>query len=184
MKYLFFILITINFLGCSGSSQKNTGIVTINSELTHPFFDNQSLLAQEGADTIYVDSSLIYFNDSLDFGERFSNADINDLNHKHFSFDTCNGSFSGDTAVILFKTISNPLNNQLLLKIIGDQYFAFYQDSQTNTEYDALPDKLELNKKVEGKDAHLKGYLQIKFIDPQTKSEYVFNGPFFCEFNN
>lgn len=129
---------------------------------------------------MYVNSILIEARDSLNFGERFSNAWITDARELHYPFDSCSAFFSKDTLVIQFKNSSIYLNNKIEVRIIGKKYTSFYESGDTKMKYDAAPESLRLKSAVGKKGDKVFGELAIYFVDSEKKIEHYFKGPFMC----
>lgn len=183
MKQLFFLLLALNFYSCSSYSQKESGKVVIDSTLKNILFNNPIISAQEGSYKVFIDSILIDSNDSKQVGETFINADIKDLNQKHYHFDTCSSYFIGDTLIIYFKNTLKVFNDRIIIKIIKDDFFPFFINENMTKEHKATSSTFKLNKEIVKKSEVIFGELAIKFFDPETQIEYFFKGPFTCNIN-
>lgn len=180
MKHIFIIFFFFNFICYSGNAQKNFGRVIIDEKLAHWFFENPPIVAQEGSYKVYIDSVLVESNDNDTNWNVRVNADIRDLNRKHYSFDFCNSFFSKDTLEVEFKPISKFLENKIVIKIINDKFYAILIDGEENKQFKARPISLKLRKRVQQKGEKIFGELEVEFSNTQTNYQYSFKGPFMC----
>lgn len=155
------------------------GKVIIDEKLENEFFKNPPILAQEGTDTLYMDSVLVSI-DNVKDPEVIINAYIRDSKGNHLSFYTCKSFFSKDTLVVEFKTILNATYEKLKLKIISDKYYVSIIRDGGNKEYMTTPKSLKLREKIDKEGQEIFGELEIEFKDPENNLQYYFEGPFRC----
>ena len=140
MKYVFFVLTLFVLISCSTQSRKEFGKLVIDKNLENDFFTNPPIRAQQGSTQIYIDSVLV---DSI-YNEVYEdikiNAYIRDLNSMHYTFVFCNSFFSDDTLIVEFKAISKIVKNKIRLKILGDNFFAYYIEGEEKTCLDTGTD--------------------------------------------
>src|SRR5688572_28099942 len=166
MKFILVLLMVLNLSACSLYSQKKFGKVIIDEKLENEFFESPPILAQEGTDTLYIDSVLVY-TDSVKDPEVIINAYIRDSKGNHLSFYTCKSFFSRDTLIVEFMTILNAMYEKLKLKIISDKYYASIIRDGGNKEYMATPKSLKLREKIDKEGQEIFGELEIEFQDPE-----------------
>ena len=181
MKYVFFVLTLFVLSSCATYSQKKKlGKLVIDENLENDFFTNPPILAKEGSTQIYIDSVLVDSNSLELYDDIQINAHIRDVNRLHYTFDFCNSFFSGDTLVVEFKAISKILINKIKLKILGDNFFAYYIEGEEKNEFLATPKYLIFRKKIDKPGQEIFGEMEIEFLHPETKRKSLFKGPFMC----
>lgn len=167
MKYILILFSLHILVSCTNSKQRDEGELTIDKNLANRFFEELNYgVHGPGINEFNV--------------EFISNADLMDLNHKHYSFDTCRSFFLGNTLIIEFRSITFFLKDKIRLEIRKKYYKGYFIKGSSNKEYVGVPKSLKFKTKINKKGQEILGELAIEFSVPELNLIYSFQGPFKC----
>lgn len=156
------------------------GKLIIDEDLSNDFFERSIISAYGGGTKKQVDSVTVYSNDSIQEGQEFISADINEKNRKKHVFNICRSFFSRDTLVIEFTFVAKDyFNDMILVKLFETKYNISYI-GKTKKKYALIPEYLKFKNPVDKKGQLILGEVSFTFEDEDGKIAYSYDGPFKC----
>lgn len=168
------------FFSCSSHSQPQEAVLKIDKTLKNKFSDGPANGTHGGANKIYIDSVLVFSNDSSVNIEDFINADIKDLNGNHFPFDTCKCSFKNDTLLIELTEIASISPDKIKIRAVGKVFSIHFVIDNDTDEIPTVQRSLVINKQVYKNGQQILGEIMFQVKNTKNNKKYSFLGPFTC----
>ena len=167
-NFLLLFIITIS-VGCKTYPQPASGKLKIKGDLDNIFF-TENHIGEQGR-----------MNDNLHDKQVLLNAKIFDTASLHHPFNTCISFFIKDTLIIQLKSTFEDLADELTLKIVGKNTYAYLINGADSTLTPALSSHIVFKDKVSAKGQRVMAEIEIEFHNKKKQEVYYFSGPIDCE---